>query len=45
MQAQKKPKAATKEKSIPHVPLPFEEVMKDCLKVKATREESPEIQS
>lgn len=28
------PKQATNEKPIPHIPLPFEEVMKDVLKVK-----------
>ncbi len=28
------PKKATNEKPIPHIPLPFEEVMKDVLKVK-----------
>jgi hypothetical protein len=27
-------KAAANEKPIPHIPLPFEEVMKDVLKVK-----------
>ena len=30
----RKPKQATNEKPIPHIPLPFEEVMKDVLKVK-----------
>lgn len=28
------PKQATNTKPIPHIPLPFEEVMKDVLKVK-----------
>jgi hypothetical protein len=28
------PKTATNEKPVPHIPLPFEEVMKDVLKVK-----------
>ncbi|MGA3049911.1 MAG: hypothetical protein ABSD67_25125 [Terracidiphilus sp.] len=28
------PKKATNEKPIPHIPLPFEEVMRDVLKVK-----------
>ncbi len=28
------PKQATNEKPIPHIPLPFEEVMKDVLRVK-----------
>jgi hypothetical protein len=31
---EKTPKAATNTKPIPHIPLPFEEVMKDVLKVK-----------
>lgn len=30
----KTPKQATNTKPIPHIPLPFEEVMKDVLKVK-----------
>jgi hypothetical protein len=35
----KNPKQATNSKPIPHIPLPFEEVMRDVLKVKPpTRE-------
>jgi len=33
------PKAATNEKPIPHIPLPFEEVMNDVLKVKPPEKE------
>jgi hypothetical protein len=34
MEKTDRPKAATNSKPIPHIPLPFEEVMKDVLKVK-----------
>ena len=33
------PKQATNEKPIPHIPLPFEEVMKDVLKVKPPKKQ------
>ena len=33
-QSQEKPKRRTNEKPIPHIPLPFKEVMVDVLKVK-----------
>lgn len=33
-------KEATKEKLVPHIPLPFEEVMKDVLKVKPPAKEA-----
>ena len=36
----KKPKEATNSKPIPHIPLPFEEVMKDVLKVKPPEKKS-----
>lgn len=39
MEIPKKPKAATNTKPIPHIPLPFEEVMKDVLKVKPPEKE------
>jgi hypothetical protein len=34
MENKKTPKTVTNEKLVPHIPLPFEEVMKDVLKVK-----------
>jgi hypothetical protein len=39
MEKTDKPKAATNSKPIPHIPLPFEEVMKDVLKGEAASEE------
>ena len=39
----KVPKAPTNEKPIPHIPLPFEEVMKDVLKVKPPKKAAPSL--
>ena len=35
----RRPKAATNEKPIPRIPLPFEEVMQDMLKVRPLQKE------
>jgi hypothetical protein len=39
------PKLPTNEKSIPHIPLPFEEVMKDVLKVKPPEKRQPKAKN
>jgi hypothetical protein len=41
MEKAKPAKAATNTKPIPHIPLPFEEVMKDVLKVKPPAKAQP----
>jgi hypothetical protein len=38
------PKQATNTKPIPHIPLPFEEVMKDVLRAKPPEKAHPEPQ-